>query len=238
MTKHTPAKNLDRDNRLRVSGWLAGLASWFGLGAYVRERRASEGAAFTTAFVSLAAKMAKADGVAVLAECQAFERFLGIRPDDAPMVRRLWDLAKQDTAGFELYAERIANLLVDEPEVKVNVLECLYYVACADGILHEGEDAFLKLISSQFGFDDAEVRRIRALFIRDLESPYEVLGLSPGATRGAVKKRYYELVRRIHPDKIIASGAETARIKAANAKLAAINSAYEAIMTDLKRARA
>ncbi len=43
-----------------------------GLGRIVRPRRATESAAFTTAFVSLAAKMAKADGVAVLAEELAF----------------------------------------------------------------------------------------------------------------------------------------------------------------------
>ena len=67
--------------------------------------------------IALAAKMAKADGVAVRIECQTFERFFEPTPEELPRIRNLYKLASQDTAGFELYAERIARMLKDEPDL-------------------------------------------------------------------------------------------------------------------------
>ena len=97
---------------------------------------------------------------------EAFERFLETPPEDVPHIRRLYDLAKQDTAGFEAYAERIGRLLRDEPDVTRCVLECLIYVACSDGVLHPAEDEFLRTVAEKFGFSRRRVshdaRAVRA----------------------------------------------------------------------------
>ncbi|RLC35044.1 hypothetical protein DRH14_01700 [Candidatus Shapirobacteria bacterium] len=53
----------------------------------------------------------------------------------------------------------------------------------------------------------------------NLEEAYEILGLKPGASREEVKKKYYELVRRKHPD---AGGSSE--------EFAKINEAYMVIM--------
>jgi DnaJ like chaperone protein len=202
------------------------------LGRLVRPRPAHQSAAFTAALVALAAKMAKADGVAVRVECEAFQRFLEVSPEDMGSIRRLYDLASQDTAGFETYAADIASMLKGTPDLKINVLECLLMIACSDGILHPAEEAFLEVVAKTFGLSCDEFKRTRALFVRDASSPYEVLGVAPGVTTTALKKRYYELVQQCHPDRLIATGAQAALIKAANAKLAAINAAYEAILAE------
>lgn len=218
--------------RASISSALARILNWIGFGRAVRPRRPTEGTAFTTAFVSLVAKMAKADGVAVLAEEEAFERFLELKPEDAPNVRRLYALAKTNTAGFEIYAARIGRLLADEPGLKINVLECLLYVACSDGVLHPAEDAFLHTVAEKFGVSDADFKRLRAMFVHDPHCPYDLLGLSPDATLAEIKARYRYLVTHCHPDRLMASGARAAIIKAATAKVAAINVAYGTIMKE------
>lgn len=202
---------------------------WPALARLVRPKPAHQTAAFSAAVIALAAKMAKADGVAVVVECQTFERFFEPAPNEVPRIRRLYHQASQDTAGFEIYAESIARMLKDEPDLKVNVLECLLMIACADGILHPAEEAFLRTVGHAFDISCDEFKRIRAPFVRDMNDPYDVLGVTRAASRQEIRSRYLELVQRFHPDRLTARGAQTALIKAATVKLAAINAAYAAI---------
>ena len=67
--------------------------------------------AFTYAFVSLAAKMAKADGCVVPVEAETFQRLYEVRADEAVNVRRVFDLESHVTAGFESFARQIARAL-------------------------------------------------------------------------------------------------------------------------------
>jgi len=191
-----------------------------------------ETAAFSAAVVALAAKMAKADGVAVRAECETFERFFEPTPAEVGQIRRLYKLASRDTAGFELYAESVARMLRDEPELKISVLECLLTIACADGVLHPAEEAFLTTVAKAFGLSCDAFKRIRAPFVRDLDNPFDVLGLAADASPQETRRRYHELVQRYHPDRLIARGARPALVKAATVKLAAVNAAYEAILAE------
>jgi DnaJ like chaperone protein len=112
------------------------------------------------------------------------------------------------------------------------VLECLIYVACSDGVLHPAEDEFLRIVADKFGVSPADFRKMRAMFVRDADNPYEILDLPPDATDSQVKSRYRALVAELHPDRLIAAGAEPPLIKAATAKLATINAAYEAILAE------
>lgn len=189
-------------------------------------------AAFTSAFVALAAKMAKADGVAVEAEAETFEKFLNASPAELTYVRRLYQQAKQDTLGFESYADRISEILKNDDETKHRVFECLFYVACSDGVLHHAEDKFLRSVAERFGYDDGTFRAIRATFVHDPGSPYAVLDISPNASDAEIKSRYRKLVSENHPDLMIADKAPPAIVKAATAKVAAYNNAYDQIQRE------
>lgn len=189
-------------------------------------------AAFTTAFVSLAAKMAKADGVAVAAEAETFERFLDVSDETLCDVRRLYTQATADTAGFEIYADRIAKMLHNDTATKRRVFECLFFVACSDGVLHHAEDVFLHEVARRFGYDEHTFRCIRATFVHDPESPYTVLDVSPRAPDRVIKAHYRKLIAENHPDRLIAEGAPAAVVKSATAKVAAYNAAFEQIVTE------
>lgn len=189
-----------------------------------------------TSFVALAAKMAMADGVAVAAEAAAFEKFVDATCSETQAMRRVYDLAKQHTAGYEHYARRIGYILRDEPETRRAVLECLMYVACSDGVLHPKEDEFLHVIASAFSIPETEFKRIRCQFVRDFDCPFEVLGLPPSASFGEVKARYRRLVQDLHPDRLIGRGAPLAAQKTAAAKLAQINTAFEQIEKERRAA--
>lgn len=184
---------------------------------------------FTIGVIALAAKMAKADGVVVPIEVETFKKVFSFDEDQARHVARVFDLAKQDVAGFETYAEKIAHLLGNDRKLLQNVLEGLMLVALCDGIVHPREDAFLAVVAARFGFTDSQYRHFRARFVSDPDSPYDILRLSPDASDQEVKARYRALVLDNHPDRLMSRGVPPEFVEVANRKLAAINAAYDTI---------
>src|ERR1700744_6463154 len=85
-----------------------------------------EDPAFSTAVTALGAKLAKADGRSDAAEFRAFAEVF--QPDAASErdVRRLYDLARQTTRGFESYARRLARRYWACPQLLEDVLDGLF----------------------------------------------------------------------------------------------------------------
>src|SRR3954468_23622327 len=193
---------------------------------------ADPGIAFTIAIIALGAKMAKADGVVTGDEEEAFRQYFRVPPSDEANVRRIFRLARQDTAGFESYARQIANIYRGNPAVLEDILDGLFEIAKADGILHPGELSFLERVAEIFGFAPNEFRRIRASHFPDREDPYMVLGVAHDAPDEEIRRTYRLLVRENHPDSLIARGVPEEFVKLANDKLAAINAAYDKIGTE------
>jgi DnaJ like chaperone protein len=189
-------------------------------------------AAFTLALIALSAKMAVADGVATASEMRAFKRTVEIPPAIEQQVDRVFQLAKQDVAGYEAYAKKIGRFFAREPETLEHVLDGLFFIASADGMVHEAELDYLKRVSDIFGFDDARFEQLAAQHVH-LETgvdPYVVLGLMPGADRDEVKRVYRLLVAEHHPDRLIAKGVPEELIDVATARMQAINHAYNQIV--------
>ncbi|MEP9349549.1 TerB family tellurite resistance protein [Xanthobacter sp. KR7-225] len=186
-------------------------------------------AAFSVALIALLAKMAKADGVVVQAEVKAFREVFDIPEEELPQVARLFDLAKQDTAGFEAYARQVADLFADEPDTREDLLDALFHVAKADHALHPRELAFLAEVGRILGFEGAAYERIEARHVRRPGDPYAVLDLDPGATDAEVKAHWRALVAAHHPDRIAGRGLPPAAVKLATDRVAALNAAYDAI---------
>jgi DnaJ like chaperone protein len=206
---------------------LSGLAG--ALGLHGPNTEPQKDVAFTIAVVALGAKMATVDGVVSPLELKAFSQVFRYPPEEAAHVEHVFDLAKQDVAGFEAYATKIATLLKEDRKLLQHVLEGLLHVAAADGALHPKEDEFLKKVAGLFGFSDSEFRFFRARFVVDHGNPYDVLRLSPDATDAEVKAQYRKLVRDNHPDRLMANGVPAEFLELSTRKLAAINVAYDQI---------
>lgn len=189
-------------------------------------------AAFTLALIALSAKMAVSDGVVTASELRAFHRTVEIPPGIEEQVDKLFKLAQQDVAGYEAYARKVRRFFIDSPETLEHVLDSLFFIASADGMIHEAELDYLKNVSDIFGFDDARFEQLTSqhvLFDRGAD-PYVVLGLAPSAERDEVKRVYRLLVAEHHPDRLIAKGVPEELIDVATARMAAINDAYNQIM--------
>jgi DnaJ like chaperone protein len=189
-------------------------------------------AAFTLALIALSAKMAVSDGVVTASELRAFQRTVEIPAANAEQVDRIFRLAQQDVAGYDAYARKIRRFFSREPEMLEHVLDGLFYIASADGLIHENELDYLKHVSDIFGFDDARFEQIAAqhVVLEKGTDPYMVLGLTPGADRAEVRRVYRSLVAEHHPDRLIAKGVPEELIDVATARMQAINQAYNQIV--------
>lgn len=188
-----------------------------------------KGATFTAAVIALSAKMAQADGAVVEAERRMFQQLYPVDRAQQSSVHWLFDLATRDVAGYESYARQIATALADDPNLKHDVLEGLFHIAVADGVLHEGEEIYLARVAHIFGYSETEFRAVRALFVSDPEDPYVVLEVAHSASDAELKARYRQLVRENHPDAMMARGLPPEFVAMANRTLAAINAAYDTI---------
>ncbi len=207
-------------------GFLGELARVFGLDRSVEPQN---DIAFTIAVIALSAKMARVDGVVSPLEMQAFKQVFQTAPEEERNVKRVFDLAKQDVAGYESYADEIARLLKDNKKLLQDVLEGLMYVAAVDGALHPEEDALLAEVARRFGFSPSEFRFFRARFVVDHGNPYDALRLTPSASNEEIRRQYRKLVTDNHPDKLMGRGVPAEFVEIATRKLAAINAAYDTI---------
>lgn len=188
-------------------------------------------AAFTLALVALSAKMAVADGVVTASEVRAFHEFVEVPDEAAEQVDRFFDLAQRDVAGYQTYARKIQRMFADNPETLDHVLDSLFHIAAADGMIHEGELEYLKDVSEIFGYDDVRFSQMSAHFLveDDGVDPYLVLGLAPSATPEEIKRVYRGLISEHHPDRLMAKGVPVELVTIATARVASINAAYDII---------
>lgn len=185
---------------------------------------------FSVAMIALSAKMAKADGVVTEDEIKAFQQIFDIPVDEFNHVSKLYNLAKQDVAGYHAYAKRVVRLFPEDPVILEDVMNGLFHIAKADGLVHENEMLFMDDIADIFGIKGRDYERIR---LRHLEpeggDPYVFLDADQGWDDDRLKSHYRNLIKENHPDRFIARGLPPEFVAIANKRLAQINSAWASI---------
>src|SRR6186713_2599801 len=92
-----------------------------------------EDPSFSTAVTALGAKLAKADGYADAGEYETFSLVFQSEGDSEGNIRRLYQLARQTTRGFESYARRLKKRYGSCPQLLEDVLDGLFHIAASDG---------------------------------------------------------------------------------------------------------
>lgn len=192
-------------------------------------RRPEHTVAFTIAVIALGAKMAKADGRVTQDEIAAFRDIFHIPKRDEQAAARVYNTARTDIAGFELYAKQIARMFRGRPQALRDLLEGLTYIAMADGVFHPGEAAFLDEVRRIFDVPEDEYLRIKARHMPGAQDPFAILGVTPETPDDEIRGRWKSLVRDLHPDRMLSQGVPDEARRLAEQRLARVNAAYREI---------
>ncbi|WP_227284154.1 MULTISPECIES: molecular chaperone DjiA [Paracoccaceae] len=216
----------------RITDALSALAKGEGLGAVFDRLRSppERSVAFTIAVIALSAKMAKADGLVTRDEVTAFREVFQVPAEEEEAASRVFNLAREDVAGFEEYAARIARMFADNPAVLSDLMEGLFHIACADGAYHPKEDMFLERVAEIFGMSPRDFTSLRARHVPDAApDPYAVLGVDSTMPLEEIRAVWRSQVRETHPDRMMGRGVPEEAIRLAEMRLRSINRAWEEI---------
>jgi len=216
----------------RIADAVSALAGGEGLAAVFDRLRTppERTVAFAIAVIALGGKMAKADGRVTRDEVTAFREVFTIPRGEERNAARVFDLARQDVAGYDVYAGRIAAMFGAGHQTLVDLMEGLFHIALADGAYHPDEDDFLARVAVIFGIGEREFRSLRARFVQGAApDPYAVLGVAPDAPMEEVRAAWRRAVRESHPEALIARGVPEEAAKLAERRMIDVNRAWEEI---------
>jgi DnaJ like chaperone protein len=194
---------------------------------------------FAMALIGLGAKMARADGIVSRSEINAMYEVFQPPANGRAALDRAFQLAQQTTLGFDGYAKRLAKRFRANPAILEDVLDGLFHIAKADGVVTTSELDFLSAVSKIFGFSKLEYRRIKTAHIgTDDDDPYLILGIEADIMDDDLKRAYRRIASQNHPDMLIARGVPPEIRQLADEKMAAINTAYARIREERGLVRA
>jgi DnaJ like chaperone protein len=217
----------------RIAAAIAALAKGESLSSILDSLRGTpeRSVGFTIAVIALGAKLAKADGQVTRDEVSVFRQVFSIPVGEEAHAARVYNLARQDVAGFDAYARKVrAMFRTDDTQVLTDLLEGLFLIAMADGRYHPNEDTFLEEVARIFGLGEACFRSLRARFVDGApRDPYDVLGVARDAGVDAIRAAWRQAIKDSHPDAMIARGVPPEAVQLATRRMADINAAWDEI---------
>jgi len=185
---------------------------------------------FAIALIILTAKLAKADGSVSKEELIAIKDKLKIPEHEIDQVGKIFNKAKEESAGYEPYAQQIAQIYKNNPNVLEEVINILFYIAEADGNISQSELNMMQHIAKIFGLNESQFNSIKeSRKSSDKLNPYVVLGSKPEEDLSSIRKKYIQLSKENHPDLLVSKGVPIEVIEESKKKMRAINSAWDQI---------
>ena len=162
---------------------------------------------FALSLIVLSAKLSKADGQVSKEELIAVRNKLKIPENEIEQVGKIFNKAKQESTGYEPYAQQIAQIYKNNPNVLEEVINILFYIAEADGNVSKSELDMMQHIAQIFGLNQVQFNAIKeSRKSSDKLNPYIVLESKPEENLQTIRKKYLQLSKEHHPDLLISKG--------------------------------
>ena len=208
-----------------IGGKISRAKSRAGFGSFAQPQQI-----FALSLIVLSAKLSKADGQVSKDELIAVKDKLRIPENELDQVGKIFNKAKEESAGYESYAQQIAQIYRGNINVLEEVINILFYIAEADGNVSESEHKMIGHIGQIFELTEIQFNSIKeSRKSSDKLNPYIVLESNPDDTIEIIRKRYLKLSKEHHPDLLMSKGVPQEVIDESKAKMRAINSAWDQV---------
>ena len=208
-----------------IGGKISRARSSSGFGSFAQPQQI-----FALSLIVLSAKLSKADGQISKEELIAVKDKLKIPENEIDQVGKIFNKAKEESAGYEPYAQQIAQIYRGNINVLEEVINILFYIAEADGNVSNAELKMIEHISQIFGLTEVQFNSIKeSRKSSDKLNPYVVLESHPDDKIEIIRKRYLKLSKEHHPDLLMSKGVPQEVIDESKAKMRAINSAWDQV---------
>jgi len=208
-----------------IGGKISRAKSRVGFGSFAQPQQI-----FALSLIVLSAKLSKADGQVSKEELIAVKDKLKIPENEIDQVGKIFNKAKEESAGYEPYAQQIAQIYRGNINVLEEVINILFYIAEADGNVSDSELKMIEHIAQIFGLTEVQFNSIReSRKSSDKLNPYIVLESNPDDTIEMIRKRYLKLSKEHHPDLLMNKGVPQEVIDESKAKMRVINAAWDQI---------
>ena len=145
-------------------------------------------------------------------------------------VGKIFNRAKEESTGYEPYAQQIAKFYEGNLNVLEEVINILFYIAESDGQVTSEETKMIEKISIIFGLTETQFISIKeSRKSSDKLNPYMVLKSSPHEDLQTIRKRYLKLSKEHHPDLLLSKGVPEEVIEESKKTMRAINLAWDQI---------
>ena len=182
---------------------------------------------FNVTLLVLSAAVMKADGNVRRSELDYVKRFFlqNFGQERAEnYIKMLREILEKDYNLYEV-SQQVGRYM--DYASRLQLLHYLFGIANADGRITVEELKVINTISDYMGITNSDFSSVKAMFIKESDSAYKILGIEPSATDDEVKKAYREMAKKNHPDRVSNLGDEVRQ--AAERKFQEINAAYETI---------
>ena len=182
---------------------------------------------FNVTLLVLSAAVMKADGNVKRSELDYVKRFFlqNFGQERAEnYVKMLREILEKEYNLYEI-SQQVGRYM--DYSSRLQLLHYLFGIAHADGRVSPEEMSVINTISDYMGITNSDFQSVKAMFIKETDSAYKILGVDANATDEEVKKAYREMAKKNHPDLVSNLGEEVR--EAAEKKFQEINAAYETI---------